>query len=62
MWETDKWSEVRVHARFYARVKCARIRDATPRSYHLRAKTLSLLATITDLGALAGFSRKHTRT
>lgn len=30
-----------------------------PRSYHLRAKTLSLLAAITDLGACVGSSRKH---
>lgn len=36
--------------------------DRAPRSYHLRAKTLSLLATITDLGALAGSSRKHPNT
>ncbi|KYN17322.1 ADAMTS-like protein 3 [Trachymyrmex cornetzi] len=31
MWETDKWSEVRVHARFYARVKHAGIYTKTRR-------------------------------
>lgn len=46
------------------RAKCWNTGDlaTAPRSYHLRARTLSLLATITDLGALAGSSRKHTNT
>lgn len=65
MWETDKWSEVRVHAILYA-IETHRLvhtadagGDAVSRSYHLRAETLSLLAAITDLGARVGSSRKH---